>query len=62
MRRSFKLSAKKVLGVAIATAVFGAAGPVLAKPDTTRVIVSMKPGQASGGRAAVRAADARGSK
>ncbi len=56
MRRSFKLSANKVLGMAIATAVFGAAGPVLAKPDTTRVIVSMKPGQAASGRAALRAA------
>ena len=56
MRRSIKLSANKVLGVALATAVLGAAGPVVAKPDTTRVIVSMKPGQAAGGRAALRAA------
>ena len=58
MRRSFKLSANKVLGVAIATAVFGAAGPVVAKPDTTRVIVSMKSGQGVNGRAALRAAGA----
>ncbi len=56
MRRSFKLSAKQVLAATIATAIFGAAGPVVAKPDTTRVIVSMKPGQAAGGRAALRAA------
>ena len=56
MRRSFKLSANQVLGVAIATAVFGAAGPVVAKTDTTRVIVSMKSGQGVNGRSALRAA------
>ena len=56
MRRSFKLSTNQVLAVAIASAMLGAAGMAQARPDTTRVIVSMKPGQAAGGRAALRAA------
>lgn len=56
MRRSFKLGAHQVVGVAIVTAVLGSTGVVQAKPDTTRVIVSMKPGQAAAARAALRAA------
>jgi subtilisin family serine protease len=52
----FKVSAKQVLGATITAAVLGTAGVAVAKPDTTRVIVSMKPGMAAGGRAAVRAA------
>ena len=56
MVSSLKVSAKQVLSAAVAAALLMASGVTFAKPDTTRVIVSMKPGQAAGGRAAIRAA------
>lgn len=56
MVRSYKVSAEKVLRVSVAAAMLAATSVAFAKPDTTRVIVSMKPGQAAGGRAAIRAA------